>query len=87
MHCLFRDIVYFVLVLKAVMEISCIRLFLEQNDADSVDEFPGNLTITGLISGLRVCQTDPDFREVSFNVTQGSNEELCVTYIGWYDSL
>ena len=43
---------------------------------------PGNLSLVGIISGYRVIQTDPSFREVHFEVSQGYNDELRLFYIG-----
>ena len=43
---------------------------------------PGNLSLIGIVSGYRVIQTDPSFREIHFEVSQGYNDELRLVYIG-----
>ena len=50
-------------------------LFLES-------DLPPNLSIVGVISGYRRQQWDPDFTQVTLEVTQGLNEEFRFSYEG-----
>ena len=56
------------------------RTFAGQDFDESA--ISGNLSLVGIISGYRRLQTDPDFSHVFLEVSQGSNEEFRLNYIG-----
>ena len=62
-----------------------VRSVLE-NDPSTLNAVPGNLCLVGIISGFRILQTDPDFREIFFEVSQGYNDELKLHYLGKFES-
>ena len=65
------------------LNLAHLRVRLER-DPKMFESSPGNLSIIGVISGYRTKQTDPSFREVYFEISQGYNDELRLVYIGKY---
>ena len=47
-----------------------------------IDSMPGNLCLIGIISGYRVINQTPEFREIQFDVSQGYNDEIRIVYQG-----
>ena len=71
------------------ISLSTVREHLEKlngTDFDS-DYLPGNLVVVGFISGYRVLNRTPDFRELQLSISQGLNEELRLVYSGTYPIL
>jgi len=46
------------------------------------DEISDNLTVVGIVTGYRRVQLDPDSTQVFLDVSQGSNEEFRMSYLG-----
>lgn len=68
---------------KIPLDLKLVRAQLEE-DPGMIDRIPGNLSTVGIVSGYRIISRTPDFREVRFEVSQGYDEELQLTYIGLY---
>ena len=50
------------------------------NESDISD----NLTVIGIVTGYRRVQMDPDSTQVFLDLSQGSNEEFRLSYLGWF---
>ena len=66
------------------ISLTFVREHLEKLNGSDFDStyIPGNLVIVGFISGYRVLNRTPDFREIQLSISQGLNEELRLIYSG-----
>ena len=50
------------------------------------NEISDNLTVIGVVTGYRRVQLDPDSTQVYLDLSQGSNEEFRMSYLGWFSN-